>query len=95
MATRTPTSVLRKSLGQHLLQTPELLRLIADAADIRESDHVLEVGPGTGNLTMHLLERAGAVTAIELSEELHDVVTRRVDMLCVLWRGQVIILTCE
>lgn len=61
---------LRKRLGQHLLVNPTTLRFIAESAGIQPSDHVLEIGPGTGNLTVHLLERAGAVTAVELDERM-------------------------
>jgi 16S rRNA A1518/A1519 N6-dimethyltransferase RsmA/KsgA/DIM1 with predicted DNA glycosylase/AP lyase activity len=37
-----------------------------DKAGIKTTDVVLEIGPGTGNLTMKLLERAKKVVAVEL-----------------------------
>lgn len=39
---------------------------IIDRAGIKPTDVVLEVGPGTGNLTMKLLQKAKKVIAIEL-----------------------------
>ncbi len=56
----------KKSLGQNFLADPTYLRKIVDAADLSPADVVLEIGPGTGNLTEHLLARAGHVVAVEL-----------------------------
>lgn len=59
-----------KSLGQHWLKDREALSSIADLADIRETDTVLEIGPGLGTLTGELLRRAGKVIAVEFDSEL-------------------------
>jgi 16S rRNA (adenine1518-N6/adenine1519-N6)-dimethyltransferase len=56
----------KKSLGQHWLKDRQILSLIADAAEINDSDTVLEIGPGLGTLTSTLLSRAGRVIAVEL-----------------------------
>lgn len=45
-------------LGQHILKNPLVAQGIVDKAQIRPSDVVLEVGPGTGNLTVRILEQA-------------------------------------
>ena len=60
----------KKSLGQHWLKDRSVLASIADSADIRATDTVLEIGPGLGTLTSELLRRAEAVVAVELDEEL-------------------------
>lgn len=60
----------KKRLGQHFLTDPRLLARIADALGATASDTVIEIGPGRGALTTHLLERAGQVLAIELDREL-------------------------
>lgn len=60
----------KKSLGQNFLADPAILASIADAADLRPDDVVLEIGPGTGLLTRVLAERAGAVVAVELDRGL-------------------------
>jgi 16S rRNA (adenine1518-N6/adenine1519-N6)-dimethyltransferase len=59
-----------KALGQHWLQDRRILSEIADAADIREDDTVLEIGPGLGTLTSELLRRAKNVIAVEFDPEL-------------------------
>lgn len=60
----------KKSLGQHFLTSVEYCRRIAAYAELRETDLVVEIGPGRGHLTEHLLGRAGKVLAIELDSEL-------------------------
>lgn len=43
-----------------------MVQSIVDKAGIKSTDVVLEIGPGTGNLTMKLLEAAKRVVAVEL-----------------------------
>ncbi|RHY31253.1 hypothetical protein DYB32_003794 [Aphanomyces invadans] len=64
------TPSLKRSLGQHLLVNTSVLQSIVDAAEIQKSDHILEVGPGTGNLTLLLLGIAKRVTCVRTL--LHD-----------------------
>ena len=56
---------LTKSLGQNFLHDQNQLRRIVEAAQISESDKILEIGPGLGPLTELLLDNAGHVLAIE------------------------------
>ena len=60
----------KKSLGQNFLVNPRILDKIVAAAKISKEDAVLEVGPGTGNLTKKLAEKAGKVIAIEKDRRL-------------------------
>ncbi|MGO1948817.1 MAG: 16S rRNA (adenine(1518)-N(6)/adenine(1519)-N(6))-dimethyltransferase RsmA [Mycobacteriaceae bacterium] len=62
----TPT----KKLGQNFVIDPNTVRRIVSAAEITRDDHVIEVGPGLGSLTLALLERAGDVTAVEIDPRL-------------------------
>ncbi len=55
-----------KSKGQNFVIDPNTVRRIVGKAEIRPDDHVLEVGPGLGSLTLGLLPVAAAVTAVEL-----------------------------
>lgn len=55
-----------KSKGQHILKNPLVVQSIVDKAAVKSTDVVLEIGPGTGNLTMKLLERARKVIAVEV-----------------------------
>lgn len=47
------------------MKNPLVVQSIVDKAGIKSTDVVLEIGPGTGNLTMKLLERAKKVVAVE------------------------------
>lgn len=55
----------KKSLGQHFLTSAVVPSWMCDAADIREGDVVLEIGPGTGVLTKEILRRGARVIALE------------------------------
>lgn len=64
-------------IGQHLLKNPLVAQGIVDRADIRPSDVVLEVGPGTGNLTAKILEKARKVIAVEMDPRMAAELTKR------------------
>ena len=46
---------LPKKVGQKFLVNNEILSQIVDLGEIKSNDIVLEVGPGTGNLTEKIL----------------------------------------
>ncbi|CAL5083163.1 unnamed protein product [Urochloa decumbens] len=69
---------LHKPRGQHLLTNPRVLDAIASRAAISPGDAVLEVGPGTGNLTARLLASpASRVAAVEIDPRMVEAVTAR------------------
>jgi 16S rRNA (adenine1518-N6/adenine1519-N6)-dimethyltransferase len=60
----------RKRYGQHFLHDPRVLARIVSAVSPSGNDFVVEIGPGEGALTRPLLERAGALHAIEVDRDL-------------------------
>ena len=60
----------KKSLGQNFLVSQKDLNKIVNAADLKSSDTVVEIGPGTGLLTKLLAERAKSVIAVEKDRHL-------------------------
>ena len=68
---------LTRSLGQNFLHDGNQLRRIVDAAELKPTDKVLEIGPGLGPLTELLLEKAGEVLAIEMDARLVDFLCER------------------
>jgi 16S rRNA (adenine1518-N6/adenine1519-N6)-dimethyltransferase len=66
----TKTGHPKKSLGQHFLTDPHLCRRITRFADIKPDDTVIEIGPGTGNLTAILLKSSTKVIGIEYDPEM-------------------------
>lgn len=90
---------LYKSRGQHLLTNPRVLDSIVRVSGIKSDDTVLEIGPGTGNLTLKLLEAANNVFAIEIDNRMVDCLRNRVAAAGVLERLNVrfreLFLICE
>lgn len=60
----------QKKYGQNFLIDSHVLEKIISAADISEDDFVLEIGPGIGTLTQKLCKHAGAVTVVEIDQNL-------------------------
>ncbi len=56
----------RKSFGQNFVHDANTVRRIVSASGVNRHDHVLEVGPGLGSLTLALLDRGAGVTAVEI-----------------------------
>jgi 16S rRNA (adenine1518-N6/adenine1519-N6)-dimethyltransferase len=69
----------KKSLGQNFLHDPNLLQKIVATAEIRPNETVLEIGPGTGALTVLLAQAARRVIAIEVDERLKLVLDRALE----------------
>jgi 16S rRNA (adenine1518-N6/adenine1519-N6)-dimethyltransferase len=61
---------LKKSLGQHFLKDENIIQKIIDALKQQQFANLLEVGPGAGALTKHLINLPGInLKAVELDEE--------------------------
>lgn len=60
----------RKRFGQHWLKSEAVLRQIVAAADLQPGDRLLEIGPGRGALTHHLLDAPVQVLAVEIDRDL-------------------------
>lgn len=60
----------KKRYGQNFLIDQSVLDNIVQVADVNSEDVVLEIGPGTGNLTRLLASYAKEVVAIEIDRDL-------------------------
>ena len=67
----------RKALGQHFLTDTGILRDIAEAVRAPAGGFVLEIGPGTGQLTEALLDRGFDVVALEVDSRMIAHLARR------------------
>jgi 16S rRNA (adenine1518-N6/adenine1519-N6)-dimethyltransferase len=56
----------RKSFGQNFVHDANTVRRVVSASGVHRRDHILEVGPGLGSLTLALLDRGAHVTAVEI-----------------------------
>ena len=66
----------REEHGQNFLMTRDVLLRSCEYAELSREDAVLEVGPGIGNLTALLAERAGSVCAIEIDRQFEPALSR-------------------
>jgi 16S rRNA (adenine1518-N6/adenine1519-N6)-dimethyltransferase len=62
----------KKSYGQHFLTAPSFARRIAEAVPATAEDHVLEIGPGQGALSVFLQERFPTFHCVELDTDVID-----------------------
>jgi 16S rRNA (adenine1518-N6/adenine1519-N6)-dimethyltransferase len=63
----------KKHLGQHFLRNEQIARDIADAITFhRGTDCLVEIGPGTGALTKHLIGKARELKLVEIDSESID-----------------------
>ena len=61
----------KKSLGQNFLTDKNILKKIVDIGNISENDKILEIGPGTGNLTAYIIKsRPKNIIVVEKDIEL-------------------------
>ncbi|QER41414.1 ribosomal RNA small subunit methyltransferase A [Thermodesulfobacterium sp. TA1] len=66
--------MLKKKWGQHLLVSSGVLERLVELAEIKEEETVVEIGPGTGNLTKKLLSTS--LKRLYLIEIDSDMITR-------------------
>ncbi|VDL70127.1 unnamed protein product [Nippostrongylus brasiliensis] len=64
--------------GQHILKNPGIVNSIIEKSALKSTDTVLEVGPGTGNLTVKMLEVAKKVIACEIDPRMVAELKKRV-----------------
>ena len=60
----------RKRFGQHFLHDPRVLARLVESINPATNDVIVEIGPGEGALTRHLLKLAGHFEVIELDRDL-------------------------
>lgn len=62
----------KKSLGQIFLQDENIIQKIVQLANIKKEDTVVEIGPGLGALTRHLLRKSDNVNVVEYDSSIID-----------------------
>ncbi len=68
----------KKSLGQNFLIDKNLLKKIVDIGNISKEDNILEIGPGTGNLTEYIIKsNPKQITVVEKDVELIKILNNK------------------
>jgi 16S rRNA (adenine1518-N6/adenine1519-N6)-dimethyltransferase len=62
---------------QHFMVDPKIIKRIVSLAGVKKGEPVLEIGPGTGNLTEDLAKTQGKITAIEIDTSLGKELKKR------------------
>ena len=60
----------RKRFGQNFLHDPGIIQRIVAAIDPQPDDQIVEIGPGQGAITRHLVDACEAMDVIELDRDL-------------------------
>ena len=59
-----------QKFGQHFLVSQDIAKKIVAACDLQESDELIEIGPGHGELTQHHIGKASLTYLIEIDPKL-------------------------
>jgi 16S rRNA (adenine1518-N6/adenine1519-N6)-dimethyltransferase len=59
----------RKRFGQHFLHDPGVIERIVRAIDPKPGEHLVEIGPGLGAITLPLLKLIGSMDAVEIDRD--------------------------
>lgn len=66
-----------KRFGQNFLIDDNILENIVEVSNISKSDLVIEIGPGLGNLTEYIIERAGYTLLVEIDSKMIQILNDR------------------
>ena len=70
----------KRSLGQNFLNDPKTLKTIVDQGNIKPDDIILEIGPGTGNLTDYILKKKPKkFIVVEKDKELSELLKKNME----------------
>ena len=68
----------KKRLGQNFLNDSSLLSKIVDVGKITKNDSILEIGPGTGNLTNEIIKRSPRdIIVVEKDNDLSEILKKK------------------
>ncbi|TPX70774.1 hypothetical protein CcCBS67573_g06417 [Chytriomyces confervae] len=74
----TAGPLFNKDLGQHILKNPLVVDGIVDKAALKPTDTVLEIGPGTGNVSVKILPKCKKLTVVEMDPRMAAELSKRV-----------------
>jgi 16S rRNA (adenine1518-N6/adenine1519-N6)-dimethyltransferase len=65
-----PIHTIRKRFGQHFLHDPQIIQRLVDMIDPQPGQHLVEIGPGQGALTVPVLKKTRQLEVIEIDRDL-------------------------
>ena len=70
--------IFNTGLGQHILKNPLVVNALVEKSALRPTDTVLEIGPGTSNMTVRILDKVKSVIACEVDPRMVAELQKRV-----------------
>lgn len=72
--------VFKKKYGQNFLQNIDIIKKIAKIGEVSENSLIIEIGPGSGNLTVELAKMYGTckILAYEIDNSLKDILSVKI-----------------
>ncbi|MCH9811327.1 16S rRNA (adenine(1518)-N(6)/adenine(1519)-N(6))-dimethyltransferase RsmA [bacterium] len=67
---------LKKALSQNFLIDNNVVKKIIDHAEVQPGDTILEIGPGSGALTVEILQRGATVYAVEYDKDVSHILKK-------------------
>jgi 16S rRNA (adenine1518-N6/adenine1519-N6)-dimethyltransferase len=67
---KPPLHKARKRFGQNFLTNQDIIKRIVNSVSAKPSDRLIEIGPGKGAITQHLIEACPQLQVIELDRDL-------------------------
>lgn len=67
---------LKKALSQNFLIDNNVVKKIVDKAGVQQGDNILEIGPGSGALTVEMLARGAIVYAVEYDKDIAHILKK-------------------
>ncbi len=80
----------KKRFGQHFLHDPLVIDKIISAARLESNQRVVEIGPGLGVLTEHLLGKVARVEVMEIDRDLIALLHHRFEDRLIIHAGDVL-----
>lgn len=63
----------KKSLGQNFLKDENILNKISESVTTKDNDLIIEIGPGKGALTKHLIKKNSYLVCFEIDTRMKDI----------------------
>ena len=60
----------KRKFGQNFLQDSFYIRAIIEAVHAQKDDNLIEIGPGLGSLTDHLVQKVSLLHVIEIDPDM-------------------------
>ena len=67
-----------QKVGQHFLTSQSVIARILESAAVQPGDHILEIGPGQGALTKHLVEIGVHLTVIKIDPDMQALIAGKI-----------------